>query len=486
MKQLVNGVEFLMVGVLALLLFAARARAGDFMREGTPAEFGRGDVQTVVIPHFEELARVLSPSVVNISVENESEKEEPEEVIPGFPFFRGGPGQLVRSLGSGFIVEKSGYIVTNNHVIEKSEKIIVRLLDDKTEYIAKIIGVDEKTDLALIKIDAKKDLAPVFVGDSDELQVGEWVLAIGNQFQLGQTVTQGIVSAKSRKGFTSKGGPYDDFIQTDASINPGSSGGPLFNARGQVVGINTAIFSPGRGQFGGTGFNIGIGFAIPINLAKSVIDQLKTSGKVTRGMLGVIIQNVTPDLAGALHLKEARGALVADVMKGSPAEKADFKLKDIIIRYDGQLVREHDNLPLLVANTTIGKVVEVDILRDGKPLTLKPKIVELTKDFVEKEEGETKPEPNEIGITVQKVTEDIARSLGLQAAHGVIVTGVKLNSPAFRAGIERGDVIEEINNQSVVDEASLANILKSIDKSNPVLVLIRKKEGTRFLTLKLN
>ncbi|NLF24394.1 MAG: PDZ domain-containing protein [Deltaproteobacteria bacterium] len=468
------------------LFFVSSVGAEEFLREGMPIEFEQAGACGAANPHFEELARVLSPSVVNISVENETFSEEKESVTPGFPFFRNDPEQLVRSLGSGFIVDKSGYIVTNNHVIEKSDKIIVRLLDDKTDYIAEVVGVDEKTDLAVIEIKPKTELVPVFVGDSEKLKVGEWVLAIGNQFHLGQTVTQGIVSAKSRRGFTSRGGPYDDFIQTDASINPGSSGGPLFNTCGQVVGINTAIFSPGRTQFGGAGFNIGIGFAIPINLAKGVLQQLRTNGKVTRGMLGVIIQNVTPDIAEALRLKEAHGALVADVMKGSPADKVGFKIKDIIVRYDGKPVREHDNLPLLVANTPIGRVVEVEILRDGKSMILKPKVVELSKDFAEKEKDKVRPVPNEIGITVQKVTEDIANSLGLASVRGVIVTGVKLNSPAYRAGIERGDIIEEINNQSVVDEETLASILKSIDKANPVLVLIRKKEGTRFLTLKLN
>jgi serine protease Do len=477
------------VAFAVLTLQAAGLRAEGFLREGAPQEIASdqklpGD-QECAIPHLEKLARILSPSVVNVSVESAAEEGEGEMVVPGFPFFKNEPGQPMRSLGSGFVVDASGYIVTNYHVLEKSDRIIVRLLDDKAEYSAKIVGRDEKTDLALIKIEPKTPLPAIFVGDSDQAQVGEWVLAIGNQFQLGQTVTAGIISAKSRKGFTSKGGPYDDFIQTDASINPGSSGGPLFNSRGQVIGINTAIFSPGRGQFGGTGFNIGIGFAIPINIAKGIINQLKEKGKVTRGLLGVIIQNVTADIADALHLKEAHGALVADVMKGSPADKAGFKLKDVIIKYGGQEVREHDNLPLMVANTPIGTTVEVELIRNGKVLSLRPMVVELTPDFAVKERDGVKPKPNEIGVVVQNVTEDIAKSLGLPVAAGVIVTSVEPGSAAFRAGIARGDVIEEIENQPVADESALSRILKSAGKARPLLVLIRKREGTRFLTLKL-
>ncbi|RMD86973.1 MAG: hypothetical protein D6808_02280, partial [Candidatus Dadabacteria bacterium] len=240
---------------------------------------------------FAELVKEVGGSVVNISVV----QDDDASVAIGSE----------HALGSGFVISEDGYIVTNNHVIAKGGKIIVRFLGDKNEYDAHVIGQDAKTDLALLKVDAGKKLKPVYVGDSDKVQVGDWVIAIGNQFQLGQTVTTGIVSAKSRR--VPSGGPYDHFIQTDASINPGSSGGPLFNTKGQVVGINTAIFTPGKTQFGGTGFNIGIGFAVPINLAKRIISQLKKDGKVTRGWLGVLIQPVTPDVAKVFGYSSPHG-----------------------------------------------------------------------------------------------------------------------------------------------------------------------------------
>jgi serine protease Do len=250
-----------------------------------------------------------------------------------------------RSLGSGFIIDRDGYILTNNHVVEKAQSIKVRLSDEK-EYDAKVVGRDPKTDIALIKINTRQNLPVAPLGDSDSLEVGDWLIAIGNPFGLEHTVTAGIVSAKGR---VIGAGPYDDFIQTDASINPGNSGGPLFNLNGEVVGINTAIVSGGQG----------IGFAIPINVAKELLPQLKTKGRVVRGWLGVMIQKVTPEIAKGFGLKESEGALVSDVMEGSPAEKAGIKRGDVIVSYNGKRIKEMDQLPKLVGTTEVGKKVKV-------------------------------------------------------------------------------------------------------------------------------
>ena len=275
-----------------------------------------------------------------------------------------------RALGSGVIIDKDGYIVTNAHVVKGADKIVVTLQDgreDGREFDAKVVGIDEKTDVALLKIQSPGDLAVATLGDSDALHVGDWVVAIGNPFGLSETVTAGIVSAKGR---VIGEGPYDDFIQTDASINPGNSGGPLLNLQGQVIGINSAIYS----QSGG---NIGIGFAIPINLVKSVVAQLKAHGKVVRGWLGVAIQDITPDLAKSFGLKQAEGALVSDVTPDSPAARAGLERGDIIVEYNGTHIEAAHQLPALVAGTEIGKTVPIKVLRNGESKTLSVTIAEM-------------------------------------------------------------------------------------------------------------
>ena len=337
-------------------------------------------VKTMTLPSFTELAKKLTPVAVNISTtkifkgkksmrqfeppgggRGDSGEADPYRDFFGDDFFRRFFGDMPQrdykqqSLGSGFIIDKEGYILTNNHVVAGADAIKVKLASEK-EYDAKIIGRDEKTDIALIKITkAPNDLPVAVLGDSDRLEVGEWVMAIGNPFGLQETVTVGVVSAKSR---TIGAGAYDDFIQTDASINPGNSGGPLFNLNGEVVGINTAIFSPSGG-------NIGIGFASPINMAKKIVKQLKEKGKVTRGWLGVIVQEVTPDLAKSFGLKEGKGALVADVEKGAPADVAGIKQGDVIVSFDGKTIAKMADLPLMVAETAVGKEVTITILREG-------------------------------------------------------------------------------------------------------------------------
>lgn len=468
------------------LIFAGELVAeedGPLYHEGVPSY---ENPSSVVLPDFAWLAKKIRPAVVNISSEageegeEEEEEAETEHQLP--PFLRRDPSKPIRSLGSGFIVEPSGYIVTNNHVVENSGSIIVRIPDDKTPYEATLIGRDPKTDLALIKIEAGHPLDILYLGDSENLEVGEWVLAVGNQFQLGQSFTAGIVSAKSRRVPTRSSGPYDQFIQTDASINPGSSGGPLVNTKGQVVGINTAIFSPGRAGFGGsTGFNIGIGFSVPINLAKDILNQLRKSGKVTRGLLGVIIQSITPELKSALGVSSSNGALVADVLDDTPAQEAGFQREDIILKYQGKDIEEHDDLPLLVASTPVGTTVEVEVLRSGKLITLNPKVGEL-KDRV-LTSTQVAPQPDELGLVVETVNEKIAKTLGQPTPHGVIIAQVESGSAGERSGLVRGDVIEEFNRQVLRDADAYAKAVGQMKKGQPVLLLVRRREGTRFLTI---
>jgi serine protease Do len=411
------------------------------------------------------LVKELSKAVVNISVEIAADDQANKSERSDLPLL---PGNPFRSAGSGFIIRKDGYIVTCSHVIEKANKVIVRLLDVKEEFTAKIIGRDPKTDLALLKIESKDPLPAVYVGDSDQVEVGEWVLAIGNQFQLGQTVTSGIVSAKARKVPT-KGTPYDSFIQTDASINPGSSGGPLFNARGQVVGINSAIFSPGHAQLGTSGFNIGIGFAVPVNLLKQIIGELQSSGSVKRGMLGVRIQGVDKSIQKALKLPTLSGALVSEVLADTPASKAGVKRRDVITHFNNTLIEDFDQLPLLVANTKIGSEISLSLVRKGKQLTI-PAVV-------------SQDVGGEIGISVEELTESQAKALGLESPGGIFVMSVTPGSLADRAGIRKGDLIEEVGDLLISSRQVLAKALAALKNEEHTLVTVRRTDGTRILTL---
>jgi serine protease Do len=327
------------------------------------------------------LAKKLKPVVVNISVTqtltpsqapNGFEQEDPFENFWD-QFFKDNPQssspRRLKGMGSGFIIEHDGTILTNYHVVANAEKIVVRLIDNR-EFQAKVVGKDPKTDVAVIKIDAKTDLATAPFGDSDKLEVGEWVMAIGNSFGLDGTVTSGIVSAKRRH---IGAGPYDNFIQTDASINPGNSGGPLINLSGEIVGINSAIVTQ-------TGGNMGIGFATPINLVKELLPQLKNKGKVTRGALGVGVQQVTPTIADSLGMDKAHGALVASVSKGGPAEHAGIKIGDVITEFDGKEVKEANDLPMMVARAAVNKNVSVKFLRDKKENVASVTIAELKEE----------------------------------------------------------------------------------------------------------
>src|SRR2546426_1428851 len=427
---------------------------------------------------FSPLAKKLRPMVVNIS----STRTAAGVQAPPSPFggddpsnefwkrFFGNPGpSRQQSLGSGFVIDRTGYILTNNHVVDDAEKISVKLADGG-EFEAKVVGKDPKTDIALIKIDTKENLPVASLGDSDQLEVGEWVLAIGNPFGLDSTVTSGIVSAKGRH---IGAGPYDSFIQTDASINPGNSGGPLINMRGEVVGINTAIFSR-------TGGNMGIGFAIPINLVKELLPQLRGKGKVTRGYLGVLIQKVTPEIAESLGLDKSAGALVANVSKDGPAEKAGVKVGDVIIEFDGKEVTDSGDLPIIVARTPVDKKVRMKVLRDKKEITLAVSGGELK----EEEVVASVPEKGELGMTVQKLTPQIAESLGLDKTEGVVVTAVEPGSAADEAGIRRGDVIVEVDRKPIRSLDEYKKTVAAIRKGKGVLFLVRRGESTLFLALK--
>ncbi|NNG07041.1 MAG: DegQ family serine endoprotease [Desulfobacteraceae bacterium] len=430
---------------------------------------------------FSGLAKGASPSVVNISTVKvvKGRERAPLPFGPNDPFreffdrFFG--DQLPkdfrqRSLGSGFIINKEGLILTNNHVVEKTDEIKVTL-SDKREFRAEIIGRDPKTDLALIRIEADTPLEPLPLGDSEKLDVGDWVVAIGNPFGLGHTVTAGIVSAKFRQ---LGAGSYDNFIQTDASINPGNSGGPLLNTVGEVVGINSAIFTQ-------TGGSVGIGFAIPINMAKDLLPQLK-KGKVVRGWLGVLIQKITPELKDKLDLKDEKGALVADVVSGGPAEKAGLKRGDVIVSFDGKEIEEMKQLPYVVASTPVGKMVTVELIRKGKKNALQVEVGEL------KEEAEppvvAEAEPN-LGLTLKEITPELARNFRLSETSGLVVVQVEANSPAAEAGVAPGDIILEVDQESMKSLAEFNKKMGSYTAGDTVLLLINRRGSTLYITLKI-
>jgi serine protease Do len=444
--------------------------------------------KTPMVPNnFSELAQKARPGVVNIRTVKTIKgggrvfrhfygdpfggKRNPFDDFFG-PFMENGPQQEFkqRSLGSGFILDQEGYIVTNNHVIEDADEIVVRLANEK-EFKAKVVGRDSKTDLALIKIQDAKDLTPLEMGDSDKLQVGTWVVAIGSPFGLEQTVTAGIVSAKGR---IIGSGPYDEFIQTDASINPGNSGGPLLNMEGQVVGINTAIIASGQG----------IGFAIPINLAKGIVTQLKEGGEVVRGWLGVGIQDLTDELADYYGLKDQKGVLVTQVFKDDPADKAGIRPNDIITAIDGQSVTTGRELSKIVANTAVGKKTRIDYLRDGKAKSV---TVTLAKR-VEDEQQITRPvseEGDEIGIRVKDLSAEIAKQFGLgEEDAGVLITQVKDGGKADAAGIAAGDIIKEVNHKAVGNVAEYAEVMKSAKKGEELSMLL-KRRNSGYIAVKI-
>lgn len=446
--------------------------------------WGKGKLGKIVGSNiFVEIAKKENPAVVHISTSTKPRAGHPgrrfgerpggqQEPFRDFfeKFF--GPQRNIprRSLGSGFIIAKDGYIFTNNHVVQGADEIKVTL-ENGDEYDAKVIGTDPKTDIALIKIEPDNDLPVVELGDSGNLQVGEWVMAIGNPFGLSHTVTVGVVSAKGR---VIGSGPYDDYIQTDASINPGNSGGPLINTKGKVIGINSAIYA------GNTGGNIGIGFAIPINIAKSILEDLKTKGTVTRGRLGVMIQKITPELAKSFNLSENEGALVGDVLKGSPAERSGIERGDVIIEFDGQPVKTMEELPKIVARTRPGSEVDVVVIRDGRR-----KVIKATIDKLEDTGVPVSTNIEKIGLRVQDITPDLKQSLDLDSQDGVLVADVIFDSPANAAGIRRGDVIAEINREKINNLHDFQEKMGKVNTEDALLFLIKRGGSTIYIAVKM-
>jgi len=427
---------------------------------------------------FADLAEHVMPAVVNIKTSKtvtRSQMPNPFEDFfgPGFPnphgWNQGERKQIVRSLGTGFVISSDGYIVTNNHVVEDVDSIVVAFRDG-SELDAEIVGRDPKTDIGLIRVKPKAPLQAIPLGNSEAMRPGDWVIAIGNPFGLGHTVTAGIISAKGR---IIGEGPYDNFIQTDAAINPGNSGGPLINLDGEVIGINTAI-NPRANT---------IGFAVPINMAKEVLPQLREQGHVTRGWLGVIIQPITPDLAKSFGLETTRGALINGVAPDGPAAEAGFKVGDIILEFDGKKIEHMEDLPRIVANTPVGQKLKVLVLRDGKEKTLQVTIGKLQEQEVAQEQAPSGAENlEEFGISAQKLTPEIAEQLGIPEKEGVLITDIAGGSTAEEAGLMRGDVVLEANRVAVHNPNELREQIRA--SKNGALLYVRRGDVTLFLALK--
>jgi serine protease Do len=455
---------------------------------GGPAPAPQASAATLAPDTFAEIAKQYSPAVVNISTQktfkggkNRREffgpgpmpgPQDPfwdffEKFMPDMPRDR-----TQRSLGTGFIIDAKGLVITNNHVVKNADKIKVNMAGkDGKEYTATVKGRDPQTDLALLQIDSKETFPFLSLGNSDSIQVGDWVVAIGNPFGLGHTVTQGIISAKGR---VIGAGRYDNFLQTDAAINPGNSGGPLLNLKGEVVGINTAIVATGQG----------IGFAIPSNLAKDIIGQLQEKGKVVRGMLGVQIQTVTPEIAKAFGLSEPKGALVAEVHADTPAEKVGLKREDIIIEYNGKPIKEMNELPRLVAATPPGTKATVKVLRNGKEKTLPITVTELKEERFAKEPVEA-DEESPIGLAVEDLDPRLARRFGLKEARGVVVVDVMPGSSAAEAGLRRGDIILEIGGKDVPNVKTFQKIIADQPKKSFARFLVKRQGRSIFLAVEI-
>lgn len=433
---------------------------------------------------FSEVAEKVKPAVVNVKSVKIMKGEEFERFHPPFGrefpfgeeffdrFFRPRMPKEFRQqgMGSGVIVDPKGYILTNNHVVEEADEIIVTL-SDKRELKAKIVGRDQPTDVAVIKVDAE-NLPVATLGDSDNIKTGDWAIAIGNPFGLNLTVTAGIISAtgRSRVGIAD----YEDFIQTDAAINPGNSGGPLLNLKGEVIGINTAIFTR-------TGGYQGIGFAIPINMAKMVMKSLMETGKVVRGWLGVAIQDITQELAKSFNLSTTEGALVSDVTPNSPAERAGLQRGDVIIEFESKEVRDINQLRNMVAQTPVGKVAKVKVLRDGKPVEVSVTIGEQPAELFA---GAGPGEPaKDFGMTLETLTPEMARRFGYEGEMGIVVMDVEPGSPSELAGIQSGDLIKEVNRERVHNLQEYRAIVSKIPADKGLLLLVKRGNFTRYVLI---
>jgi len=498
--------DVLLYGLFALLFILVGVLIAsnlDFSKHSKAVETNQAEPPSKLAQLFEKespfvaVAEAVSPAVVNISAEKVVESKYhdffPFENDPFFRRFFPQP-QTPRkyrdySLGSGFIIDKNGYILTNNHVVSGADNITVKL-SDGSEYKAKLMGTDSETDIAVIKIEARKPLPTVELGDSDAMRVGDWVIAIGNPFpQLGldRTVTVGVVSAKGRKGlsFGGEGTPvFQNYIQTDAAINPGNSGGPLCDIDGRVIGINAAITNPT-----GMSFNIGIGFAIPINLAKTVLPRLTEGKQVSRGYLGIVPTNITKDLKDALDLPTTEGILVQQVQPNTPAAKAGMKTGDVIVTLNGKKVTDADQFRLQVAEIEPGKTIDLGVLRSGKKMELKVKLGERSKLLAatpqEKPQKQQQEEKDWLGIQVETATEDLASQFGVAYTKGVIVTGVDQGSIADDSEIQPSDIISEIDRKQILNKEDYTRIIKGLkDRKKAIAFLISRKGTTFYLVVK--
>jgi serine protease Do len=483
-KKILAGVAILLVGFLlgglTFYTLGKLTRQGRYLQSPITPSVPRQIMETGRA--FSDIVNAVSPSVVNISTTKVVRKETgPFFDDPFFDFFNpfhdfGAPKKWKeRSLGSGVIVSPDGYIITNNHVVEKADEIKVTLFD-KRVFKGRIVGSDPKTDVAIIRIDAS-NLPVLSWGNSDKLQVGEFVLAIGSPYGLSNTVTMGIISAVGRANVGIA--DYEDFIQTDAAINPGNSGGPLVNITGELIGINTAIFSR-------TGGYQGIGFAVPSNMVRLVMDQLIQKGKVTRGWIGVTIQELTPELAQQFGLKKSKGALVSDIVKDSPAAKAGINRGDIIVECNGKEVKDVSSLRNLVSQSKAGSNIALKILRSGKELTVQVNVLELPREVAEVV-PDTLPNDSEAkvltGLAVMDLSREIIRQLGFSREEkGVVVVRVEPGSPADEAEIKKGDIIKEINKREIDNLATYNKVLTSLKRNESMLLFINRG-GKRFYVI---
>ncbi len=494
-KSVIAGIALLAVG--ALLGAWITAKTGQFPFSYSHVQASAADIADGITlkTGFGPIVKKVQPAVVSVLSTQNVKVSQNDQQLPDNSFFRqffgnqfGQPFEAPpqerqrRGLGSGVITSADGYILTNNHVVENADEVKVSLSDGR-ELPAKIIGTDPESDLAVLKIDAT-NLPVVEFGDSSHVDVGDVVLAMGNPFGVGQTVTMGIVGATARRGLGIE--DYEDFIQTDAAINPGNSGGALVNMNGELVGINTAIIS-GGGGFGGEGGNQGVGFAIPVNMAKNVMSQIVDHGKVSRGWLGVLIQGVTPEIAKQFNLPgEPRGALVGDVTADSPAAKAGLKRGDIVVAMNGQKVPDSIDLRLRVGSMKPNSTADLDIYRDGKEQQIavnlgeKPSDQQISSNAPNSQSNGSGPQ---LGIQVQAITPQIRQQMGLRAGvNGLVIAGVQQGSPAAEADLHEGDVIQEVNRTAIHDVNQFRDMVHN--STGPLLLLINRDGQTHFVTVK--